>query len=60
LLFQSAGVALSLGSERRVHEAEENTKMSLCLVLLLAAVAIDWWQGWKPFKHPFQMPGRRG
>jgi hypothetical protein len=34
--------------------------MSLCLALLLAAIAIDWWQGWKPFKHPFQMPGRRG
>jgi hypothetical protein len=31
--------------------------MSLCLALLLAAIAIDWWQGWKPFKHPFQMPG---
>jgi hypothetical protein len=23
--------------------------MSLCLVLLLAAVGIDWWNGWKPF-----------
>jgi hypothetical protein len=32
--------------------------MSLCLALLLAAIAIDWWQGWKPFKHPFQMPGK--
>jgi hypothetical protein len=32
--------------------------MSLCLALLLAAVAIDWWQGWKPFKYPFQMPGK--
>ncbi len=21
--------------------------MSLCLVLLLAAVGIDWWNGWK-------------
>jgi hypothetical protein len=31
--------------------------MSLCLALLLAAIAIDWWQGWEPFKHPFQMPG---
>jgi hypothetical protein len=31
--------------------------MSLCLALLLAAIAIDWWQGWKPFRHPFQMPG---
>jgi hypothetical protein len=31
--------------------------MSLCLALLLAAIAIDWWQGWKPFKYPFQMPG---
>jgi hypothetical protein len=31
--------------------------MSLCLALLLAAIAINWWQGWKPFKHPFQMPG---
>jgi hypothetical protein len=31
--------------------------MSLCLALLLAAIAIDWWQGWKPFKTPFQMPG---
>jgi hypothetical protein len=35
----------------------EDINMSLCLALLLAAVAIDWWQGWKPFKHPFQMPG---
>jgi hypothetical protein len=31
--------------------------MSLCLALLLAAIAIDWWNGWKPFTHPFQMPG---
>ena len=31
--------------------------MSLCLALLLAVVAINWWQGWKPFKHPLQMPG---
>jgi hypothetical protein len=31
--------------------------MSLCLALLLTVIAIDWWQGWKPFKHPFQMPG---
>jgi hypothetical protein len=32
--------------------------MSLCLALLLAAIAINWWQGWEPFKHPFQMlPG---
>jgi hypothetical protein len=29
--------------------------MSLCLALLLAAIAINWWQGWEPFKHPFQM-----
>jgi hypothetical protein len=35
----------------------EDTKMSLCLALLLAAIAIDWWQGWKPFEHRFQMPG---
>lgn len=33
--------------------------MSLCLALLLAVIAINWWQGWKPFKHPFQMPGAR-
>jgi hypothetical protein len=32
--------------------------MSLCLALLLAVIAIDWWQRWKPFKHPFQMPGK--
>jgi hypothetical protein len=31
--------------------------MSLCLALLLAAIAINWWQGWKPFRHRFQMPG---
>ena len=31
--------------------------MSLCLALLLAAIAINWWQGWKPFKRPLQMPG---
>jgi len=30
--------------------------MSLCLALLLAAIAIDWWNGWKPFTRPFQMP----
>jgi hypothetical protein len=35
----------------------EETKMSLCLALLLAAVAINWWQGWQPFKYPFQLPG---
>ena len=33
--------------------------MSLCLALLLAVIAIDWWQGWKPFTHPFQMPGNQ-
>ena len=33
--------------------------MSLCLALLLAVVAIDWWHGWKPFTHPFQMPGNQ-
>jgi hypothetical protein len=32
--------------------------MSLCLALLLAAIAINWWQGWEPFKQPFQMPGK--
>jgi len=27
--------------------------MSLCLALLLAAIAINWWNGWKPFHiHP--------
>ena len=31
--------------------------MSLCLALLLAVIAINWWQGWQPFKHPLQMPG---
>jgi hypothetical protein len=31
--------------------------MSLCLMLLLAVIAINWWHGWKPFTHPFQMPG---
>src|ERR1700755_1173161 len=31
--------------------------MSLCLALLLAVVAIDWWHGWKTFTYPFQMPG---
>jgi hypothetical protein len=30
--------------------------MSLCLALLLAVIAINWWQGWEPFKHPLQMP----
>jgi hypothetical protein len=34
--------------------------MSLCLALLLAVVAINWWQGWKPFKYPFQIPGMCG
>jgi hypothetical protein len=33
--------------------------MSLCLALLLAVVAIDWWHGWKPFTHSFQMPGNQ-
>ena len=33
--------------------------MSLCLALLLAVVAINWWHGWKPFTHPFQMPGHQ-
>jgi hypothetical protein len=33
--------------------------MSLCLALLLAVVAINWWHGWKPFTHPFQMPGNQ-
>jgi len=33
--------------------------MSLCLALLLAVVAIDWWHGWTPFTHPFQMPGNQ-
>jgi hypothetical protein len=33
--------------------------MSLCLALLLAVVAIDWWHGWKPFTHPLQMPGNQ-
>ena len=31
--------------------------MSLCLMLLLAVIAINWWHGWKPFTHRFQMPG---
>jgi hypothetical protein len=31
--------------------------MSLCLMLLLAVIAMNWWHGWKPFAHPFQMPG---
>jgi hypothetical protein len=31
--------------------------MSPCLALLLTAIAINWWNGWKPFTHPFQMPG---
>jgi hypothetical protein len=26
--------------------------MSLCLVLLVAAIGIDWWKGWKPFRRP--------
>jgi hypothetical protein len=30
--------------------------MSLCLVLLLAAIGIDWWKGWKPFARPCQTP----
>jgi hypothetical protein len=30
--------------------------MSLCLLLLLAAVGIDWWNGWKPFTSSFQTP----
>ena len=30
--------------------------MSLCLALLLAAIGIDWWNGWKPFTSPFQTP----
>ena len=33
--------------------------MSLCLALFLAVVAINWWHGWKPFTHPFQMPGNQ-
>ena len=33
--------------------------MSLCLALLLAVVAINWWHGWKPFTQPFQMPGNQ-
>jgi hypothetical protein len=33
--------------------------MSLCLMLLLAVIAINWWHGWKPFTHPFQMPGKQ-
>jgi hypothetical protein len=39
--------------KRREHQ------MSLCLALLLAVVAINWWCGWKPFTHPFQMPGNQ-
>jgi hypothetical protein len=31
--------------------------MSLCLALLFAVIAINWSQGWEPFKHPRQMPG---
>jgi hypothetical protein len=34
--------------------------MSLCLALLLVVIAINWWHGWKPFKHPFQMPRKCG
>jgi hypothetical protein len=30
--------------------------MSLCLVLLLVAIGINWWNGWLPFTHPFQTP----
>jgi len=58
LLFDSAGVALGSGLERRVHEAEENTEMSLCLALLLAVIAINWCS-WKPFKHHSRC-GRHG
>jgi hypothetical protein len=31
-------------------------QMSLCLVLLLVAIGINWWSGWEPFTHPFQTP----
>ena len=30
--------------------------MSLCLVLLLVAIGINWWSGWQPFTYPFQTP----
>ena len=30
--------------------------MSLCLVLLLVAIGINWWSGWEPFTSPFQTP----
>jgi hypothetical protein len=30
--------------------------MSLCLGLLLVAIAIDWWNGWEPFTYPLQTP----
>ena len=31
-------------------------QVSLCLVLLLVAIGINWWNGWLPFTHPFQTP----
>jgi hypothetical protein len=31
-------------------------QMSLCLVLFLAAIGINWWNGWKPFARPRQTP----
>jgi hypothetical protein len=30
--------------------------MSLCLALLLAVVATNWWHGWKPFRRKIASP----
>jgi hypothetical protein len=31
--------------------------MSLCLVLLLVAIAINWWNDWEPFTQPSRRGG---
>jgi hypothetical protein len=31
--------------------------MSLCLVLLLVAIGINWWNDWEPFAQPSRRRG---
>jgi hypothetical protein len=31
--------------------------MSLCLILLLVAIGINWWNGWESFTHPSRRRG---
>jgi hypothetical protein len=38
-----------------LNELRRN-QMSLCLVLLLVAIGINWWSCWEPFTDPFQTP----